>query len=365
MKIINVKDNLLYYIGGIVRDKLLNKESFDIDITFVGNAIDYCKKFGKVIRENPDFGTIRIDVDGVKIDFASTRAETYPKKGHLPVVTKIGCSLKEDVLRRDFSINALVMNTATGEIIDYVNGQEDLKNKLIRVLHDESFIDDPSRILRGLKFRVRFGFDLEKHTRKLQENYLANINYDMSYKRIKKELTETFNLNSQKAFELFVNEKIYKLISPANFELPNVNIEKFIDKYKSEINPNLIWLVYTGLLPDLSNIELTKQERKIIEDFKSAKISKSDFEIYKTFQNFDIISVLLFGIAKDKSIAERYLDKLRDIKILTTGDDLKNLGINPSPKYNEIFDEILKAKLKNPNITKVDELNIIKDFMVE
>ena len=203
MDIININDNSnnLYYIGGIVRDEILGLNSFDIDITYVGNAIEYCSKFGEVIQKNPDFGTVRVNVNGKIVDFASTRSESYPKKGHLPVVEKIGCSLKEDVLRRDFTINALAKNVSTGEIIDYTGGLEDLRNKKLRVLHDESFIDDPTRIIRGLKFSVRFGFDLEEHTKKLQDEYLADINYDMSYKRLKKELIETFNLNSQKAFE--------------------------------------------------------------------------------------------------------------------------------------------------------------------
>ena len=109
MNIININDtsNKLFYIGGVVRDELLGRESFDIDITYVGNAIEYCSKFGEVIQENPDFGTVRVNVGGREVDFASTRSESYPKKGHLPVVEKIGCSLKEDVLRRDFTINAL------------------------------------------------------------------------------------------------------------------------------------------------------------------------------------------------------------------------------------------------------------------
>ena len=210
MDIIKINDNSnkLFYIGGVVRDKLLGLESFDIDITYVGNAIEYCSKFGEVIQENPDFGTVRVNVKGKEVDFASTRSEKYPKKGHLPVVDKIGCSLKEDVMRRDFTINALAKSVTTGEIIDYTGGLEDLKNKKLRVLHDNSFIDDPTRIIRGLKFSVRFGFELEEHTKKLQKEYLSNINYDMSYKRVKKELIETFNLNSQNAFDKFINEKI-------------------------------------------------------------------------------------------------------------------------------------------------------------
>lgn len=359
MDIINIYDNSLYYIGGVVRDKLLGRESFDIDITYVGNAIEYCSKFGKVIQENPDFGTVRVLVGGREVDFASTRAEKYDKKGHLPVITKIGCSLKEDVLRRDFTINAMAMNTATGEIIDYTGGQKDLENKVLRVLHDESFIDDPTRIIRGLKFRVRFGFELEEHTRKLQEEYLKNINYDMSFKRVKKELIETFNLNSQKAFDLFVKEGIYKLVSPEKFELPKINIEELIKKYPVENT----WLVYVGLLPDLSNIELTKQERKIIDDAKSIGELHNDFEIYKAFENLNTESILLYGISKDINAAAKYLEHLRNIKIATTGDDLTELGIKPSPKYQEIFDSILKEKLKNPKLSKQEELSVAKKFI--
>ncbi|MBQ8168101.1 CCA tRNA nucleotidyltransferase [bacterium] len=358
MDIIKIYDNSnkLYYIGGVVRDKLLGVKSFDIDVTFEGNAIEYCNKFGEVIQENPDFGTIRVLVEGKEVDFASTRSEIYPHKGHLPVVTKIGCPLKEDLLRRDFTVNALAMRVSDGEIIDYVNGQEDLKNKVLRVLHSESFIDDPTRIIRGLKFRVRFNFDLEENTRKLQEEYLKNINYDMSFKRVKKELIETFNLNSQRAFELFIKEGIYKLVSPAEFELPNTNIEKLVNNYSIDN----IWLVYIGLLPDLSNIELTKPERKIIDDAKQIGELKSDFEIYKAFDNLAVESILLYGIMRDLSVAKRYLDILRNIKISITGGDLLTLGIKPSPKYQEIFDEVLKTKLQNPNMTKEDELELVK-----
>ena len=375
MNIINIKDtsNKLFFIGGVVRDELLGRESFDIDITYVGNAIDYCSKFGEVIQVNPDFGTVRVNIGGREVDFASTRSESYPRKGHLPVVEKIGCTLKEDVMRRDFTINALAKSVTTGEIVDYTGGLEDLKNKKLRVLHDESFIDDPTRIIRGLKFSVRFGFNLDEHTRKLQEDYLGNINYDMSYKRVKKELIETFNHRFspssafqapspaigekgiyQLAFEKFINEKIYKLVTPNEVELPSVNIEKLINKYE----PENIWLIYVGVLRDLSRLPLTKIEQKILDDVPE-NVLKTDFELYKAFENARIETVLLYGILKDEQGARHYLDDLKKIKISINGDDLQKLGINPSPKYQQIFDEILKQKLKNPNMTKDDEINII------
>ena len=305
MNIIKINDNSnkLFYIGGVVRDELLGRESLDVDITYVGNAIEYCSKFGEVVQVNPDFGTVKVampshpslcnthspigTMDEVTVDFASTRSESYPQKGHLPVVEKIGCSLKEDVMRRDFTINALAKSVTTGEIVDYVGGLEDLKNKKLRVLHDESFIDDPTRIIRGLKFATRFGFELEEHTKKLQDEYLANINYDMSYKRVKKELIETFSLNSQSAFKAFIDQKIYKLVTPNDVEMPKVDVEKLVNKYLADQPSSCsaaIWLIYVGILGDLSRLPLTKIEQKILDDVPK-EVLKSDFELYKTFQN--------------------------------------------------------------------------------
>lgn len=406
MNIININDtsNKLFYIGGVVRDELLNKQSIDIDITYVGNAIEYCSKFGEVIQINPDFGTVRVkipssphreiadfvpstgsghnvseELNNVIVDFASTRSETYPKKGHLPVVEKIGCSLKEDVLRRDFTINALAKSITTGEIVDYVGGLKDLKNKKLRVLHDNSFIDDPTRIIRGLKFAMRFNFELEEHTKKLQDEYLKNINYDMSYKRIKKELIETFNTplsnitkeyKKQRTFEKFINEKIYKLVTPNDIEIPSINIEELIEKYCLDMdchvanapsNDEHIWLIYVGVLKDLSRLPLTKIEQKILDDVPQ-NILNSDFELYKTFENAKIETILLYAILKDQKGAKHYLDNLRNIKISINGKDLQNLGISPSPQYQEIFDEVLKAKLQNPKMTKEDELKIAKSY---
>ena len=376
MSIIKINDNSnkLFYIGGVVRDELLGRESLDVDITYVGNAIEYCSKFGEVVQVNPDFGTVKVAIPShpslcnthspigtmgeVTVDFASTRSESYPKKGHLPVVEKIGCSLKEDVMRRDFTINALAKSVTTGEIVDYVGGLEDLKNKKLRVLHDESFIDDPTRIIRGLKFATRFGFELEEHTKKLQDEYLANINYDMSYKRVKKELIETFSLNSQSAFQKFIDQKIYKLVTPNDVEMQKVDVEKFINKYLADQPsscPAAIWLVYIGILGDLSRLPLTKFEQKILDDVPK-EVLKSDFELYKTFQNARIETVLLYAITKDETGARHYLDDLRKIKLDITGKDLQTLGIKPSPKYQEIFDEVLKVKLKNPSMAKDDEI---------
>ena len=370
----NLKDQNLYYVGGVVRDEILGLPSFDIDLTYNGDAIEFAKNLpnAEILQINEPFGTVRIKLDGKEIDIASTRSESYPQKGHLPIVDKIGCRLKEDVMRRDFTINAMAKSTLTGEIIDYTGGLSDIKTKTLRVLHDNSFIDDPTRIMRMLKFAVRFGFEPDEHTQKLQNEYLSNINYDMSYQRLKKELMETFNLNIYEAFKRFVNQGIYKLISPLEFELPKYDFSPLIEQFL----PDNIWIIYVGLLPDISNLPLTKEEKQIVDEFRKLKklcppleggpkslISRwgNDFEIYKTFKNIPLESVVMYSTINPE-VVEKYFNELKDIEILINGNDLKNLGIEPSPKYQQCFDYILEKKISNPKLSKDDEIKLAKEF---
>lgn len=358
MKLLNLKEENLYYIGGIVRDMILDRECFDIDITYVGNAIEYAKtlKDSEILQINKDFGTVKILIEGQEVDLASTRYEEYPQAGHLPRVVDIGCSLERDVKRRDFTINALAKSLKTGEIVDFTGGLKDIKTKTLRVLHDKSFIDDPTRIIRGLKFSVRFGFELDLHTRELQDKYLDNVNYDMSWKRVKKELVETFNLNSQQAFDRFFEERIYKLISKKEIIPPKFNIEALINKY----NVRYIWLVYLGWM-DLSMLPLTKQEQKIIDDYKNLTNLRldDDYSIYKAFKKSEPESILLYAIMVDENKVYRYMDYLSGINVRLSGKDIIKLGIEPSKKFAECFDYILEQKLINPDI---DEEETAKKF---
>lgn len=360
------KDGKLFYIGGAVRDELLGIKNLDTDITYVGNAIDDCQSLGEVIKVNPDFGTIRVKIDGKEVDIASTRSEIYPHAGHLPVVDKIGCSLKEDVLRRDFTVNALAKSVKTGEIIDYTGGLDDLKNKILRVLHNKSFIDDPTRILRLLKFSLRLGFSADKNTQKLMDNYLKNVNYDMCYARIKKELKETFNLNNPKGFERFYDEKIYKLITPAEQKKPQINPYKIIEFMQDKKIPfKHLWLSYIGTITDLSRLSFTKQEQKILEDYydlKSVNL-KNDLAIYKNYATLEPESLVLLAISGQKNTVLHYIKDLKDIKLKISGKDLLELGLEPSEKYSLILDKTLEYKLKHPQINKSEERIFAKSLI--
>lgn len=356
-----IKDKNLYFVGGVVRDEILGQSSFDIDYCYEGNAIEYARNLGfELIKINPDFGTVRIVSDDTEIDIASTRKEAYPKEGHLPVVSEIGCSLKDDLQRRDFTINAMAKNTLTSEITDFFGGLDDIKNKKLRVLHEKSFIEDPSRIIRGLKFSVRFGFELDEYTKKLQDEYLDNINYDLSFHRLKKELKETFNLNKELAYEKFLDQKIYRLLGenqkPINFLR---SAEELVIKYGVKYP----WMVYLGAYC-LDNFELTSEEADVIKGYNSVRDIEpvDNFATYKLFKDKPLETVLIYALTVNSEVALKYLESLRSISIEITGDDLLSLGIPQGKIYKEIFDYVLKVKLEKPDLSKDDELALVKEM---
>jgi len=162
----------VYLVGGVVRDLLMRKRIWDLDLVVEGYAIALACKLGEKWQVNchtfQEFGTAHMKYKDYKLEFATTRRETYPHPGSYPVVE--WATLKEDLLRRDFTINAMALSLNPedfGTLIDYFGGLRDLKDGIIRVLHPMSFVEDPVRILRALRFAGRFGFKLSKGTEKL------------------------------------------------------------------------------------------------------------------------------------------------------------------------------------------------------
>ncbi|MFC2005783.1 CCA tRNA nucleotidyltransferase, partial [Chloroflexota bacterium] len=162
----------LYLVGGMVRDLFLKRTNLDLDLVASGDAINLAQQLtesthGKVIT-HPRFYTAKIQWNKWSIDLATARSETYDRPGALPNV-KPG-SLDSDLFRRDFTINAMaveLMPGRYGQLIDLYGGRNDLKHKLIRVLHERSFIDDATRIWRGLRYEQRLNFQLEPNTLRL------------------------------------------------------------------------------------------------------------------------------------------------------------------------------------------------------
>jgi tRNA nucleotidyltransferase (CCA-adding enzyme) len=163
-----------YLVGGPVRDLMLKIPNVDLDITVVGNAIRLADSFadlyqGSKVTRFPAFKTATVLLpDGSLVDFATARKETYVRGGAFPAVKASG--IKDDLFRRDFTVNAMaiaISPAAWGKVLDPFKGRVDLVARRIRVLHEKSFLDDPTRILRAARFKARLGFRIEAKTLKL------------------------------------------------------------------------------------------------------------------------------------------------------------------------------------------------------
>src|SRR6478672_11974818 len=185
----------LYLVGGVVRDLLLKRENWDLDLTVEGDGIAFARAVSERYRAGlavfERFATSRlVFLEGLKIDIATTRRESYPRPAALPDVES--ASLNEDLYRRDFTINAMAiqLNTARfGRLSDPYGGRQDLKAKTLRVLHTCSFRDDPTRIFRAIRFEQRFGFRLERTTmRLLAQAASTNLIQQLSGPRLQNEI---------------------------------------------------------------------------------------------------------------------------------------------------------------------------------
>lgn len=161
-----------YLVGGAVRDLLLGEESVDLDIAVEGDAesvgLHLAERLGGEVRAHGRFGTATVRAPGLDLDLAGTRSETYPAPGALPDVAP--ATLDEDLRRRDFTINAMALSLSSddlGMLYDPHGGVEDVDAGLVRVLHDASFVDDPTRLLRAVRYAARLEFALERETERL------------------------------------------------------------------------------------------------------------------------------------------------------------------------------------------------------
>ena len=164
------KGVVVFLVGGYIRDRILRRKSKDVDFVMEFDALEFAKEFAR--KENLPlpvlygrFGTAMIEVNGIKLEFATARKESYPENSRKPEVER--ATIYEDLARRDFTINAIAENLHTGEILDPFKGIEDIKRKIIKTPIDpeKTFYDDPLRILRGIRFATRFKFEIEEKTK--------------------------------------------------------------------------------------------------------------------------------------------------------------------------------------------------------
>lgn len=289
-EIFNNKDYKIYFVGGVIRDIFMETSTKDIDIV----SDDYLS-VGNLILENFEVEKYRINErfltfnillkNNINIDIASFREEKYLFSGSLPIVKK--STLEMDYKRRDFSINSIYYNIKKLEIFDPYNGKKDLLNKKIRVLHQKSFEDDPTRIIRAVKFASRYNFSFEEKTEEwletgVEKMYLKNISFD----RLKNEM---FILFKEKNINLVIKFlKKYKIIEFLNIEIDEKKLEMILNFYEiNKNNKNILGkfgidskekAIFIGIFFScaedekkkmLKNFCISKKNTKKIEDFFS------------------------------------------------------------------------------------------------
>ena len=390
-----------YLVGGMVRDLLLGFKNLDIDIVVENNSLllvdalvkrfSYCELSAKHDRFHTAKLVFNLNGKKIPVDLASTREEIYEYPAALPKV-KI-TNLKKDLYRRDFTINALAVSILPedfGDVVDLFDGLLDLQNKKVRVLHDFSFIDDPTRIIRAIRFSAKLGFEIEEHAQKLLKEAVDSKQFDNLIEkirgdRVKIEIRYLFNLPKiQEAVNIFFNSGVYRLIST---DLKSTNIRTFFTNVQNDIQRQ--WLIYLALIiKDLkpqqqekimSNLQLTAEEIKIIKNgftvcnrFQTLISNNQKLDsviVYRELKDLTTESIsivkMLYVIAKGETtdvneLIDEYIEKTSKIKLEITGADLINMGVKEGKKIGEILQKVLEIKIKNPEMKKEDEIKEAK-----
>lgn len=364
----------IYLVGGIARDLIMHNPIKDIDFIVEGDAIGFAEQLSQcaeaeIIGVQENLRTAKVLFkDNIEVDFASTREERYVASGVLPVAYNFGCPLENDVKRRDFTINTIYVSLSCEnkyEIIDFYGGCNDIAEKKIKILHDKSFEDDPSRIIRALKFKKRFDFDFEEHTNDLMQKYLENPSSDMPLERIKGELKQYFVIDKTKLYEEIVSSNAYKLVG----DNPVMSFDVETAEKTPEENRFFVYFLLLTLNSayDKTRLNLTSFEKKTTEEVK--KLLKTEFEnaskkeIYDAFISCSDETINLYKIIKNDNAVNLFLNELKDIKAEITGNDLIKKGFKPSRLFGEIFDKIIEAKINGCIKTKEDELMFAEKYI--
>ena len=391
-----------YVVGGFVRDLFLYRSDEDLDIVIEGDGIDFARKYadlvGARIHTHAKFGTaVIIFPDGFKIDVASARLEYYKFPAALPVVEM--SSIKLDLYRRDFTINTLAIQLNPdkfGTLIDFFAARKDIKEKIIRVLHNLSFVEDPTRVFRAIRFEQRFGFTIGKLTVGLMTNA---INQDffrgLSGKRVFSELRLILEEENPVATIARLNDfDLLKVIHPSikqdKFFIAMLNsIKKVLswhdllfleESYKK-------WMVYfLALIHQCDSsrsheichrFELAPDACKTfcVERFDAdqclfwleKKLPQPNSVLYRRLTGFKTELILYMMAAtrqqKVKKAISHYFTNLRRVAIALKGRDLKKLGLVPGPIYREVLQAVLDAKLDGRLKTKDDEIDYARRYI--
>jgi len=381
-----------YLVGGFVRDLFLGKKNMDLDITVEGDGIKFteflARKLNSPFKCFEKFKTGKIFLENSNIDITSARSEYYKEPAALPDIKF--SAIQKDLYRRDFTINAMAIQINKcnfGKFIDFFSGLKDLKNGIIRILHNKSFNDDPTRILRAIRFEQRFGFKIErKSLNLLKQTIKKDIFKKLPGERLRDEILLILKeKNAYKILKRGMNLGIWeKIFNGLKFNKTTEKILKNIDIFiKIPVFKNIdMECVYLMLFFYSLNLNQTctiierlklknKWENKILNAKRAEKnickqllkFKYNKRKIYLLLKDFNKEELFYFVLMCGKSIygiIEKYLRIYSQKKLYVTGEDLKEIGIKQGPVYKKILLDTLLEKINGRIKTKKQEINFIK-----
>lgn len=391
----------VYAVGGFVRDMLLGIPNDDIDLVVEGDGVAYAhtlgERLGARVRPHLKFRTaVLILPSGQKIDVATARLEYYEYPAALPIVEL--SSLKMDLYRRDFSINTLAVHLCPqtfGRLVDFFGGQQDIKDGIIRVLHSLSFVEDPTRIIRAIRFERRFQFRIGSQTERLIKNAVRlNIFQRLSGARIRHELRLLAEDSAPvealvRMRDLGLLQEISPLLQfPQTKEALLGEIEKVITWYRLLFRRQApdIWIVYfLGLVSGFdahqvlaltTRLQFPPRRVELIESTRR-QLRYTAMQLAQWARNHgrpaDLCEILaplsleglLYSMARQRKHELRraishYLTHLQDVQIAVSGRDIAALGLEPGPRYSTILRAVKRAVLNAEVSTREEQLALAR-----
>ncbi|HEY0392539.1 MAG TPA: hypothetical protein VGC63_12595 [Solirubrobacterales bacterium] len=335
----------VYLVGGAVRDLLLGRGRTDIDLVVVGDAEALAARLGVDVVSYERFGTAKVVLDSHEVDIAAARSESYPRPGSLPVVEP-AAGLDADLRRRDFTINAMAI-PLQGEprLIDPHGGEADLATKQLRVLHERSFVDDPTRAIRGARYAARFGFELEPRTAELlRETDLSTISAD---RRDAELLRLAGEVEAVPALALLAEWGLVDLRA-GGLELAAGADEVLQSSIWEDFAPRERAVIAAAFSPGGGEA--------LLADARPARPS----EAVALAAGHDPIELVL-ARARGAEWLDRYVEEWRDVALEIDGDDLIGAGLEQGPALGRGLEAALRRKLDGEISGRDEELSVALD----
>jgi tRNA nucleotidyltransferase (CCA-adding enzyme) len=382
----------VYVVGGTVRDILLGEENFDVDIAVEGDAIAFARALARELRgrvtPHEKFGTAVVKYgDAGRVDVVTTRTEFYDAPGALPTVERAG--LREDLYRRDFTINAMAASLKPadfGRLVDPFGGREDLDNRVLRVLHNLSFIDDPTRIFRAIRYEARYGLRLEDHSARLARSTIEmGLVGDLSSARLRDELVALLEdpgaaggilrlgeLGVDRAIHPHLRadaeaaalfERALALRDELDVDVPAWHVGVAVLARDLTSDEAYAWLARLRIRRrDVERIVgAIRVPPLILERLRSERLDPA--QIVTLADAYAPDAPLLALACEERPELREYFTRLRDVRLEIGGEDLAGLGLVESPRVGEVLAEVLRLKLNGKLDGRDSELEAAKQLI--